>query len=119
MDSNPPSTDSNHLRKIEDKIENEEMDSNPSSTDSNHLRKIEDGIENEEMYSNPSSMIRITQRLLKLEDKENFTDSNPLKLDSNLALGNHVRDSNSSNLDSNPQGKKSNPTAFQRLIFGA
>ena len=36
MDSNPSSTDSNLLRKIEDKTENKEMDSNPSYMDSNH-----------------------------------------------------------------------------------
>ena len=37
MDSNPFSTDSNHLRQNANIIENKEMDSNPSSTDSNHL----------------------------------------------------------------------------------
>ena len=56
MDSNPSSTDSNHLRKIENRIESEEMDSNPFSTYSNHLSKIENRIESEEMDSNPSSM---------------------------------------------------------------
>ena len=48
--------DSNHLRKIEDKIESEEMDSNLSSMDSNLLRKIEDRTKNKEMDSNPSYM---------------------------------------------------------------
>ena len=56
MDSNPSSTDSNELRKIEDRIESEEMDLNPSSMDSNLLRKIEDRTKNKEMDSNPSSI---------------------------------------------------------------
>ena len=65
----------------------------------------------------PLKRIRITQRVLKSEANENFTDSNPLILDSNPALENHVRDSNPSNSDLNPQGKKSNPTVFQRLVL--
>ena len=36
MDSNPSSTDSNLLRKIEDRTENRKMDSNLSYMDSNH-----------------------------------------------------------------------------------
>ena len=38
----------------------------------------------------PPQRIRITQRHLQSEAKENFTDSNPLKLDSNPALGNQA-----------------------------
>ena len=36
MDSNPSSTDSNLLRKIENRTENRKMDSNPYFMDSNH-----------------------------------------------------------------------------------
>ena len=54
--------------------------------DSNHLRKIEDRTENKEMDSNLSYMDSNHSCFLKSEAKENFTDLNPLILDSNPVL---------------------------------
>ena len=95
MNSNPSSTDSNLLRKSEGRTENKEMDLNPSYMDSNH---------------SASFKVRSQGELHGFESPHIGFES---------STGKSCKGFESVKFRFESQGKKSNPTVFQRLVFVA